>query len=72
MIAGQAQLSGAYGISRWMRILELELCLLLDNSGGDGLIGEAKPSLLSTHQLPEHHSKGVDICCLHDGFIDPA
>lgn len=43
---------GAYGVSRWVRILELELCLLMDNSGDDGLIGEAKPSLLSTHQLP--------------------
>ena len=58
---GSMKAEGAYCVGRWMLLLELELCLLLSNSGDDGLIGKAQPCLLTTHQLPQHHSKGIHI-----------
>lgn len=58
---GRQQGGGAYCVGRWVPLLELELCFLLGNSGDDGLIGQAQPCFLTTHQLPQHHSKGIHI-----------
>ena len=43
---------GAHRVGRRMPFLEFELRLLLGNSSNDGLVGEAQPCLLATHQLP--------------------
>ena len=54
-------MGGTHRVGCWMAILELELCLLSGNSIDDGLIAEAQPGLLATHQLPKRHSKGIHI-----------
>lgn len=44
---------------------EGQLHLVLHNIGGDDIIGQTQPRLLSIHQLPHDHPKCIHIYRLH-------